>query len=82
MAGIEDKTDMKKQLPGIRKRINSIIDRKEMHTEAIEMILDKLLVYAVAGIGDKEFQKLNAYYASIAPGNAAIYESNYRQQKI
>lgn len=63
----------KQNLITIRTTINQIVKSKSRNPREIEPILDTLLDYAMWGIGNKEFQKLNGYYSKINPQASADY---------
>lgn len=70
---------IEKNLRRIRPEINLLIKNKTRDIKTIETYLDLLLDYASHGKGIEEFRKLNNYYESISPENAAIYQKFYEE---
>ncbi len=69
----------KNNLPLIRESLNEIIVNQEKDEMQIGRILDTLLDYAMLGIGQKEFRKLNFYYWSLNKRASNAYERDYRR---
>ena len=71
--------DIKSNLPLLEKEIDSIIENKVKSSEKIEIILDTLLDYLYAGVGESQFKKLNSYYHSFCPEFSKDYENFYSE---
>ena len=72
------KKQMEANLPLITSEIDSIIENKVTSIRDIEHLLDTLLDYLQLGVGDAEFKRLNAYYASFNKENADEYDKLYK----
>lgn len=70
---------VKKHFPSVRKSINEIIHSKTISGPLIEKVLDDLLGYVPHGFGEKEFKRLNRYYAKINPEAADLYERYFKE---
>lgn len=65
-------------LPAIRSEIADMIEKKETSTKRIEHLLDTLLDFTRIGMGDREFQQLNDYYAQVNREKAKQYAGFYQ----
>ncbi|HJX05291.1 MAG TPA: hypothetical protein VJ461_01120 [Candidatus Nanoarchaeia archaeon] len=74
----EVRQDMVKSMPSISREITRIIRSNEQNVSEIEKILDNLLDYSQLCVGEKSFNRLNNYYASFNPENAAKYDKIYK----
>jgi len=73
------KKQMENELTYIRQEVKDILKSKSRAVDRIEKTLDVLLNYSQMGVGEKEFKRLNAYYASFNPENAKFYVDYYKE---
>lgn len=66
-------------MPVLRVEIDAIVSGGDSSEREIERILDQLLNYIPLGYGEKEFKRLNAYYAKINPDYSRAYDGFYRE---
>jgi len=80
VARIKDlKKQMENELPYLRQEVSDILKSKSRAVDRIEKTLDILLNYGQMGVGEKEFKRLNSYYASFNPKNAKFYANYYKE---
>ena len=72
---------MEASLPSLANEVDSIIKEKDKSIQRIEHILDDLLNYMQLGVGEREFIRLNKYYASFNRENAGSYNQFYSEMK-
>ena len=70
---------MESKIPILEGEIDLMIQNREERLENIEGVLDTLLDYMDLGVGEKQFLKLNSYYASFCPENSAQYDKFYQE---
>jgi len=68
---------MESNIPILEREIDLMIQNREERPENIEWVLDTLLDYIDLGVGEKQFLRLNSYYASFYPENSAQYDKFY-----
>jgi hypothetical protein len=73
------KKQMEKELPYLHQEVSDILESKSRAVDRIEKTLDVLLNYSQMGLGEKEFKRLNSYYASFNPENAKFYADHYKE---
>lgn len=69
------------QITDLGKEVDRIIAVKVTDTQTIERMLDTLLDCGQLGLGEQEFRRLNAYYATIKQEYAQRYEELYTEMK-
>lgn len=74
------KKGMEAVLPQISTEITAIIAENSRDIKKIEQILDILLDYRQMGVGEKEFRRLNGYYALFNADNARFYADAYDEE--
>jgi len=67
------------RIPFINEEINSIIENKINDQKRIEKYLDCLLDFMRLDIGEREFLRLNNYYATVSSENSAFYNKFYEE---
>ena len=72
------RADMQRGLEIVRSQIDYLISNNKGTPDDIEHRLDFLLDCAYLGLGEEDFKRLNAYYATISPENAARYDEFYK----
>ncbi len=73
------KKHMESNLPFINYEIDALIENDNKTVKRIEQLLDTLSDYMQLGVGESEFKKLNAYYASLNKENAAFYNKLHQE---
>lgn len=73
------RADMRRGLDIMSSQIDYLISNNKGSPDDIEHRLDFLLDCAYLGLGEAEFKRLNAYYATISPENAAEYDKFYAE---
>jgi hypothetical protein len=73
------KKQMENELPYLRQEVSDILKSKSRAVNRIEKTLDVLLNYGQMGVGEREFKRLNSYYASFNPENAKLYAGYYEE---
>ncbi len=72
------KEDAQNSLPPLRLLIENIIVQRSQNIIEIEHTLDTLMDYALLGLGESEFRRLNSYYESVNKNNADFYRRSYQ----
>ena len=75
----ELRANMESNIPLLEMKIDLIIESKEISPKKIEGLLDILLDYMYAGVGEDQFKKLNSYYSSFNPEYSAEYDKFYHE---
>ena len=79
---IREVQDISKQMIVVLKEeVHQIINNRETSVHRIEHVLDRILDCLYSGFGEIEFRKLNGYYATLNPGNAAAYQRFFDEIK-
>ncbi len=69
--------DMRANLPLIRDDVEEIITLKSRNGARIEQTLDTLLGCMQMGVGEREFNMLNNYYAGVSKKGYEFYKKEY-----